>query len=267
MSRRVAIVGCGYVGTAVGASLVTAGHDVVGTTTGMDRVVEIEAAGIRAVILDLANVDAVRALLADRDAVYLCVAAGRQRRNYEDVYLRGARHVVAAMAGSSVGRLIYTSSTGVYGRNDGGWVDEETPPEPTTENGKILLAAEGELLGGGVRLGVKVSVVRLAGIVGPGRDPAERVARVARTTRDDGDAFVNLVHRDRIVDGLTRLLGIEHHGVLNLAGSQPETRREMYDRLIAEKGLTPVVWESPAVPRLGKRVRSVRIDEVLGLSD
>ncbi len=263
MIRKIAILGCGYVGGAVGASLVDDGHDVVGTTTTPERQPEIAEVGIKPIVLQLSDTENLRSRLVDRNAVYLCVAAGRERRNYREVYLDGAGNLVLAMKDSAVGRIIYTSSTGVYGRDDGGWVDEETSPEPVSENGRILLATEHELLTAGERMGIAVSVVRLAGIIGPGRDPADRVASLAGTTRDDGDAYINLVHRDRIVDVLTRLLSIDHHGVLNLSNNQPETRRAYYDRLLAARNLTPINWENPDRLKLGKRIRADRIDKLL----
>ena len=55
--KRVAIVGCGYVGSALGRTLVEAGHDVVGTTTEPSRVNQIEAVGIRPHVLTLAHID------------------------------------------------------------------------------------------------------------------------------------------------------------------------------------------------------------------
>lgn len=263
MSRKIAILGCGYVGKAIGESCVASGHDVIGTTTTPERQSEIEDLGITPVVLELSDTEKLHETLKDRDAVYLCVAASRQRRNYREVYEEGAKNLTTALKGLAVGRVIYTSSTGVYGQNDGRWVDEDTSPNPTTENGKILLATEQELLAAGEQQDIAVSIIRLAGIIGPGRDPKDRVAHIAGTTRDDGDAYINLVHRDRIVEVLSRLLPINHHGVLNLSDNNPETRRDFYNRLIAEQDMSPINWQTPDTPSFGKRVRSKRIEQLL----
>ena len=42
-------------------------------------------------------------------------------------------------------RFVYVSSTSVYGQDDGGWIDEDSETEPTTDGGRICLAAEQQL--------------------------------------------------------------------------------------------------------------------------
>ncbi len=263
---RVAILGCGYVGTGIGAALTAAGHDVLGTTTTRDRFGELEAAGIAPRLLDVADLETLRRLLVDRDAVYLTVAAGRQHADYERIYRRAVDHLLSASRGSAVRRVIYTSSTSVYGQTDGSEVDETSPTEPDSVNGRILVETERALLAGGAGIGLPATVLRLAGIYGPGRGPQNRVAALAGSTRDDGDAWVNLIHRDDIVAAAVRLLDVPHHGVLNLSDDCPLRRRELYDLIAAGAGLVPIRWRTPSgVPDLGKRVRSERIRELLGL--
>jgi nucleoside-diphosphate-sugar epimerase len=180
------------------------------------------------------------------------------------VYLAAAEELACVLPHTRVQRVIYTSSTSVYAQDDGGWVDETSPTEPATEQGKALLETERILL---TRLPatVDVSVVRMGGIHGPGRALDEIAARSAGQQRRDGDAFVNLVHLDDIVSALVGLRDVRHHGVLNLAGDQPVTRKALYDALLRARGLPPVQWSSAAESGLGKRVRSERIQQLLGL--
>jgi nucleoside-diphosphate-sugar epimerase len=269
--QRIAIIGCGYVGSAVGEALVQAGHHVVGTTITPDRLDDLRAKGIAPAVLDTADTDRVHEVLHDRDAVVLSVAAGRKRGDYRKVYLGSANSVITAAKNTPVNRIIYTSSIGVYGQDDGSWVDESSPVQPPTENGRILLDTERTLLDGANALGgeqtVSVSVVRLSGIYGPDRDLSTRIKSFAGKERDDGDAYLNLIHLDDIVAALTALLSICHHGVLNLSDDRPLTRREFYDRIIAEAGLPPIQWVPTGSPRQrGKRVRNDLIKRTLGLT-
>ncbi len=312
-NKRIAIIGCGYVGCALGEALLRAGHDVVGTTTSPQRVSEIEAVngrvrksgedpspkrkrgvgrpvacargsdkhsapacsdlGITPVVLEHAQTDRLHALLCDRDTVYLTLAAGRQRSDYREVYLEGVKNLLRAAEGTPVTRIVYTSSTQVYGQNDGSCVDECSPTEPQNENGRVLLAAEEALLDGtraelsGEHASICATVVRLGGIHGPGRDLAERIRSAAGKQRTDGDAYVNLIHRDDIVTALVRLLDVAYRGVLNLTDDTPVKRRELYDGVINTAGLPPIRWTSnDAPPNLGKRVRSTLIKRTLGLT-
>lgn len=273
---RVAVIGCGYVGMAVGRALFQAGHSVTGTTTTVARVTEIAACGIDPVVLDVADVTRLRAVLGTRDVVILSAGAGRGRRDYRSVYLDGVTNVLAAVSGTPVTRLIYTSSTRVYGQDDGSAVTETSPTVPGDDEGQILLDAERTWLAGAARTAAFVArdrakrltatVLRLGGIYGPGRDPRERIAAVAGQTREDGNVYVNLVHVDDIVAALVRLVSVPYHGVLNLCDDRPVLRRVYYDALLREAGLAAVEWQGAAeeAPR-GKQVSNALIKRVLGL--
>ncbi len=253
-------------GSAVGGALAAEGSDCVGTTTAPERIDDIRNACIRPVVLELAQTDRVHELLLDRDVVFLTVAAGRAHRDYRHVYLDGARHLIDAIENTPVRRLIYTSSTAVYGQDDGSSVDEDSPTQPASERGRILVDTEQCLLNGAARLGICATVIRLSGIHGPGRGPQNRLAQVAGGQRDDGDAYVNLIHLDDIVTAMRKLIDVEYHGVLNLTDDAPTTRRDYYDRLIAEAGLPPIHWISGDNTGRGKRVRNDRIKRLLNLS-
>ena len=264
----IAIIGCGYVGSALAKALVDAGHDVVATTTTPERVDALCALGTRGELLDVADVDRLTVVLADREVVYLLIAPKVRGEEYRDVYLSAARNLAEAVAGSRVQRIIYTSSTRVYGQDDGSWVDESSPTEPRDERGRVLLAAENVLLEARTDDGTSlaVTVVRLAGICGPGRDPAERIKALSGTERDDGEVYVNLIHRDDIVIALGKLSAVPHHGVVNLSDGRPELRCALYDRIIAGAGLSSIRWIDPPSPkRLGKRIRNDRIKELLNI--
>jgi len=260
---RVAVIGCGYIGQAVGLALRDSGWHVYGTTTTPARTTELAAEGVDPVLLWARDAHAVADLVARVDAVYLTLAAGRRNADYRDVYLRAAENVVRALPASRVSRVIYTSSTAVYAQDDGAWVDEYSPTEPVTENARVLVQAEQVLLAANVPAGV--SIVRLGGLYGPGREISGFAARFADQQRDDGDVYLNLVHLDDVVAALVGLMDIPHHGVLNLAADEPVTRRAVFDPLLASRGLPPVRWQSSPETGKGKRVCNRRIRELLNL--
>lgn len=208
-----------------------------------------------------------RDLLSDRDAVLLSVAAGRRQGDYRGVYLQAAQSLAAVIADTPVRRVIYTSSSSVYHQDDGQWVDEDAPTNPESENGKVLVETERALLAiNALDASRRVSVVRLTGIYGPDRALADFVSRSAGTERDDGDAYLNLVHRDDIVSAMAALIDIDHNGILNLNDDEPTTRRQFYDRMLATAGLDPINWRESEVASLGKRVRNRRIKSLLNLT-
>lgn len=263
-TRTVAILGCGYVGRAVGIALSTRGWRVRATTTRAERIGELALAGFEPQVALAGDELAVAGLLSGCSALYITLAAGRRNASYREVYQGAAETVAAVLGKTTVRRVIYTSSTSVYAQDDGSWVDETSPTDEGSANSAALLAAERVLLTG-LPAAVDVSVVRLGGIYGPGRSLADFAARFAGQQRADGDVFLNLAHLDDIVGGLVGLLETSHHGVLNLCGDQPTTRRAVYDPLLRARSLPPVQWLSDPHMGAGKRVRSERIQQLLEL--
>lgn len=263
--RRFAIVGCGYVGTAAGRALVTDGCDVVGTTTRPERFAELSKVGITPAVARVDQIEKLRELFVDRDAVLVCMAAGRRRGDYHAVYAQGARNIVAALTDTPVERIIYTSSTRVYHEDHGGWVDEASPTVAVDEASEALIDAEDTLLEGGRKIGASTSILRLGGIHGAGRELTEQIRAAAGSSRDDGDEFVNLIHAPDIVDAIVGLTRVAHHGLLNLTDGRPTARRVLYDRILAAYQLPPITWRPTFQSKLGKRVRSDRVRELLGV--
>ncbi|MGA9868937.1 MAG: SDR family NAD(P)-dependent oxidoreductase [Acetobacteraceae bacterium] len=90
----------------------------------------------------------------------------------------------------------YLSTTGVYGDRDGAWVDETTPPAPSSERARRRIAAEEAWSGLADRRAV--DIFRLAGIYGPGRSAFDALrAGTARRIIRPGHAF-GRIHRDDI---------------------------------------------------------------------
>lgn len=265
---RIVIIGCGYVGLALGAEWRRRGCDLIGTTTSPDRCATIKAAGITPAIVSLGDHDGLCRVITGCDVVYLTAAAGRDRNNYRAVYEEGVRNLLTAARRAAVRQIVYTSSTRVYGQDDGSWVDETSPTEPRDDRGRILLEAERTLLAESLDPDSPIiaTILRLSGIHGPDRELAHRIRAAAGTRRDDGNGFVNLVHRDDIVRALVRLREVAYSGTLNLSDDHPTTRRELYDRELSAAGLAPIHWQETADAPRGKRVRNDLIKATLGMT-
>lgn len=98
--------------------------------------------------------------------VYAPTPGGRDEASYRAIYVDALRRLLAALPNPDPAlRLIYVSSTAVYGQDAGEWVDEQSATEPVAFNGRILL--EGEKLAAAL---VRDCVcLRLAGLYGPDR--------------------------------------------------------------------------------------------------
>ena len=189
---RVAILGCGYVGLELARQL-EPDHAVVGVRRSDEGLAAVEATGAEAVRADLTDPDALGAV-PDVDAVVFAASSGgRGADAARRIYVEGLRTVVEAFAGRNdpPERLVYTSSTGVYGDHGGDWVDERTPVEPTTEKTRVLAEAERVAREEAPDRGIRGTVVRLAGLYGPDRYRLQRYLEGPVT-----EGYLNMIHRD-----------------------------------------------------------------------
>jgi nucleoside-diphosphate-sugar epimerase len=200
---RVGVLGCGYVGLEVCRQLADRGHTLSGirrTAEGLDA---IENAGGRAIQADVTD-PATLAAVPDVDAlVFAASTGGRGADAARRIYVQGLRDSIEHFAGRDdpPDRLVYTSSTGVYGDHDGDWVDEETAIEPTTEKTRVLARAEGVALSEATARGIDGTVARFAGLYGPDRYRLERYLEGPVT-----QGYLNMVHRDDAAGAIRHLL-------------------------------------------------------------
>ena len=264
----VTILGCGYVGTAMARVLCAQGHPVVGTTTRAERLPEIGDTGARGAIARLDDPESLRAALAGSTVALMSAAAGRGG-DYEAVYLRGARAFVEALDPSVVEYAVFLSATSVYGQDDGSLVDEDSPVEPPTPRARVLRRSELAFLSAAQAREVDALILRLSGIWGPGRDPAEWMARRGPVHPGDGAEYLNLVHLDDIVAALAAAILRRPTGLLNLSNPHPLRRCDFYPALAASLGCESPRFERPLPSpdhARGKRVDGRRATRVLDLT-
>ena len=194
------VVGAGYVGLALCRQLDAAGHEVTGVRRSPSPVRE---AGIDAVAADVTEPQELTAL-PDADAVVFAASSGgRGPEPARRVFVEGLENTIDAYAdrASPPDRLVYTSSTGVYGDHDGAWVDEETPLDPQTEKTAVLAEAERVAVETAAEAGIDGTVARFAGLYGPDRYRLERYVEGPVT-----QGYLNMVHRDDAAGAVRFLL-------------------------------------------------------------
>lgn len=200
MSRKVLIAGCGDVGTRLAEQLTTADHQVVAlrrswASRSINAFTPIEC--------DLLDRRSLVAIPQQIEQIVYCPTPGeRSEAAYRSIYLDGVRNLMAAVEAASVSRLIFVSSTAVYGQNDGGSVDETSPTQPVQFNGKILREAE-QLAHDS---GIPATVIRLAGIYGPGRN--QLLDRVRAGARCQPGYWTNRIHADDAAAAIAHILGL-----------------------------------------------------------
>ena len=202
MTERVAILGCGYVGLELGRQLQD-DYDVVGVRRSDGGIAAIEDAGFEAVAADVTDPESLSAVPDADWLVFAASSGGRGAEAAREVYVEGLRTAIDHFwsRADPPERLVYTSSTGVYGDHDGAWVDEETPLDPQTEKTEVLAEAERVARERPVEHGGHGTVARFAGLYGPDRYRLERYLEGPVTA-----GYLNMVHQADAAGAVRHLL-------------------------------------------------------------
>ncbi len=269
---RVLIVGCGYVGVPLGVELVKLGHEVFGLRRSPAAESELKTAGIQHLIGDVTQPETLAKLPCDFDWVVNCVAAGGNAENYRAVYLQGTRNLIAWLAPNPPKKFVYTSSTSVYGQNDGSQVKESSLTEPTAETSKILVETEKVLFDAAARENFPAVILRVAGIYGPDRGHwFKQFMRDAAHIEGDGSRCLNMIHRDDLVGCIIAALKNGRAGeIYNAVDDEPVSQLNFFQWLAqaVDKPLPPSALENPGENRrrgaTNKRVSNRKLKMELG---
>jgi nucleoside-diphosphate-sugar epimerase len=270
---RVLIAGCGYVGVALGEILATQGHEVYGLRRSPGGARLLEDAGIRPLTGDITNPASLATLPGTYDWVVHCASAsGGGIESYRRVYVEGARNLVEWLRPAPPRKFVYTSSTGVYGQNDGSTVVETSPTEPAAGTARLLVEAEQLLVAAARNHRFPAVILRVAGIYGPGRGYWFKAFSSGEARIEgDGDRWLNMVHRDDVAGAIVAALERGAPGeAYNVVDNEPVTQIAFFQWLSAELGqpLPPAdPVRAPGSNRRGatnKRVSNRRLTEELG---
>ncbi|WP_435195700.1 SDR family oxidoreductase [Natronomonas sp. EA1] len=231
---RVAILGCGYVGLELGRQLATE-HAVWGVRRSASGLDAIEDAGFTPVEADVTDPDSLDAV-PDVDAVVFAASSGgRGADAARAVFVEGLEAAIDHFAAreSPPDRLVYTSSTGVYGDHGGDWVDEGTPLDPTTAKTEVLVEAERLAREYAPEQGIEGTVARFAGLYGPDRYRLERYLEGPVT-----EGYLNMVHRDDAAGAVRFLLEADiDEDVVLVADDEPAPKWDFADWLADQCGV------------------------------
>lgn len=258
---HVLIAGCGYLGRRAASRWHHSGARVSVITRSQSKTAELSEAGFEPLIGDLAA----RELPALPEADVLLWSVGFDRTadvSREAIWIEGLEYLVQQLP-DSVQRMMYVSSTGVYGQADGETVTESTDPQPVTESGRCCLRAE-QLLqqwSSDGQLSASLTILRMAGLYGPGRllrRTSDLQAGVPLPGRPD--SWLNLIHIDDAVTAVVDLVPAADVGLLNVVNSGTLTREDYYRELARLTGAPDPVFDTTVAAARGgnKRVTSER---------
>ncbi len=232
--RDVLIIGCGDVGVRVARLVQAAGGGVSALVRSHGSAERLARHHIKALYGDLDRQETLADLPAAGKLVfYLAPPPGGG-----PIDSRMRNFCGALGAGQTPFKVVYVSTSGVYGDCGGARVDEQTPVNPQTSRAKRRVDAEERLLGWGRKLGVSIVTLRVTGIYGPGRLPIARIKQGHVLLREAESPPTNRIHAD---DLAAVCLAAAERGadgeVYNVSDGQPGTMTQYFNQIADRLGL------------------------------
>jgi len=255
--RNVLLVGGGYVASALTDLLLASGANV----SIIKRYPCEVAAGVNLILGDITKPLSL-SLHEPLDALVYSISPDEHTEEaYQLAYVDGINCTLSLLRKTSAlnGPVLFTSSTGVYGQNQGEWVDEDSTTSPEDFSGNIIL--EGETI---LRESEFSSlIVRFGGIYGPGREKLIEDVRQGTAKLSPTPQYSNRIHRDDCAGILFHLLESgTKEGTFLAVDSEPADRNEVLSWLADQLGCAPPsVSLTPNARGMGKRCSNKRIRE------
>ncbi|WP_255146523.1 NAD-dependent epimerase/dehydratase family protein [Synechococcus sp. ATX 2A4] len=246
-----AILGCGYVGEAVAKTWRQQGHELWGTTTRHERLIELAEFVDAPVVFDSTDSSSNLDFTRNLDGILVSFAPSKSAHvdinQYQETFLGGLELLIDSIKHRSSEtplQLVHLSSCGVYGNRRGAMTDETDQLDCLHPVNEVLAGAE-EMIQSVRSETVNVCILRLGGIYGPGRDiPGMLLSAAGSTIQRNGQNVPCWVHLDDIVRGVNFAFEHNLNEIYNLVNDTQYTGQELTDRLCERAGLPTAKWLS-----------------------
>ncbi|MDT8442074.1 MAG: SDR family oxidoreductase [Desulfuromonadales bacterium] len=228
------VVGCGDIGARVARLLLAHGTAVAGLARSAASADRLRRFGIEPVAGDLDDAASLADLpTAGKLIFYLAPPPGGGPLDSR------MRRFCAALDGlSAPARIVYMSTSGVYGDCGGARVTEETPVKPQTSRAQRRVDAETVLTAWGEAHAVDVVILRVTGIYGPGRLPLARLQQGHPVLREDEAPPTNRIHADDLARVCVAAAEKSPAGAIyNVSDGQPGTMTGYFNAIADLLGL------------------------------
>lgn len=258
MSKRVGVIGCGWFGLPLAKALVEEGHVVHGTTTSKEKMELLDGAGIVPFQISLSENGILGSIGDFLNGMKILVVnvPPRLRGDHKEDYTKKMDLLKEAIHTSTIEKIIFVSSTSVYGDIEGE-VTERSLPNPQTASGKQLLFSE-QLFAQANN--IQTTILRFGGLIGPNRHPITRLS--GKKGLPNGNAPLNLIHLNDCIAIVQFILRKGYwNETFNAVYPYHPSKEEYYTAQALKKGLAPPEYRLENDAH-GKKIVSERLINV-----
>jgi nucleoside-diphosphate-sugar epimerase len=232
--EKLLIVGFGDIGARVAANLLhprraAPEFSIAALVRRADRVPSAHALGVEPLLGDLSDAPSL-AIVSDASPTVLMHFAPPPSDGKEDTH---TRHLLAALERQPPKRIVYISTTGVYGDCRGAWIDESAPLLPLTARAQRRVDAEQQLQAWCAARAVRLVVLRAPGIYADDRLPLARIQAGTPALRADEDVYSNHIHAEDLASACISALTATQSGTFNIVDDEPMKMGDYFD-LVAD---------------------------------
>ena len=207
--KQISILGCGWLGLPLAKRLIEEGHSVNGSTTSENKLSIFKDLGINPYLVTLESEsisETITDFLAKSEILIIDIppklrsSAASLPTPLEMTFVKKIENLIPFIEKLTVKKVLFVSSTSVYG-NENGVITEETDPNPDTESGKQLLLAEALLQN---NQNFETTILRFGGLIGEDRQPVKFLA--GKENLENADAPVNLIHQNDCIGVIQEII-------------------------------------------------------------
>lgn len=256
---QISILGCGWLGFPLAKSLLANGFSVHGSTTSWAKMGVLKNAGILPFQLFLFEntIEGPIDSFLENSQILILDIPPKLRGDSKENFVGKIQTLLPFIEKSSVEKVLFVSSTAVYA-DDNSTIDEQTKPNPTTESGKQLLAAENLLQN---HSAFQTTVVRFGGLIGADRHPIHFLS--GREGIENPEAPINLIHLEDCIGIIQSIIQSESwNEVFNAVAPHHPTRKDYYTHKANGLNL-PLPEFDDSKASVGKTILSEKITTVL----
>jgi nucleoside-diphosphate-sugar epimerase len=235
---KISILGCGWLGLPLAKTLISKGHSINGSTTSENKLSILKDAGINSFLVTVESESVsenTTIFLAESEILVIDIPPKLRTidpNSEKKAFVEKIKNLIPFIAKSTVKKVLFVSSTSVYG-DDNGLVTEETIPNPDTESGKQLVLAEKLLQ---ENQNFDTTILRFAGLIGEDRHPVKFLA--GKENLENPDTPVNLIHLNDCIGIIDEIIHqSKWNEVFNAVAPFHPTREDYYTQKAIEMNL------------------------------
>ncbi|KRD11493.1 NAD(P)-dependent oxidoreductase [Flavobacterium sp. Root901] len=269
---QISILGCGWLGLPLAKTLIAKGNSVNGSTTSEDKLSILKHFGINPFLVTLSEVEgalesesvseSINDFLAESDILIIDIPPKlRGNQSFptllEMTFVKKIKNLIPFIEKSNVSKVLFVSSTSVYGdKNE--FITEETIPNPDTESGRQLLLAEAILQN---NPDFETTILRFGGLIGEDRQPARHLS--GKENLENPDAPVNLIHLNDCIDVILEIINqSKWNEIFNAAAPFHPARETYYCQKAIDLNL-PLPKFSSEKSNIKKIISSEKVETIL----